>query len=250
MTESTRFGAQWWAWWSNPIRSMHPENQAVLPLTAMQIQKMDYFQLLQLRSVLALPDMPDTNLEAKPELRSLALASREQIETCFMKWAVWGMDSSILHARAQDWQANYGVTSPDTIREIVTLRNEMPREIYVWHDTFANQLKTLNSKAILISDRTLLSVAIYLKSFFPGFYLRWKLTVPLEISTLTAKLESIPLELWDHMELLTAKDISALHAQVYQPFADEDFEMPGLGDMPELEEFQDRVMSSDEAKHA
>ncbi|MCR2747242.1 hypothetical protein [Limnobacter parvus] len=237
MNGSLRFDTQWWAWWSNPLVNVHDEQLAVLPVITQKTQKLDYFKLFELRSVLALPDMPDDSLDTKLQLRALALASRSQLESHFLKLAVWGMDTSILHARAQDWQSNYGITSPDHIREIVTLRNEMPGEIYVWHDTFASQLKMLNSQPVLVGDRALLSLAIYLKSFFPLLYARWKLTVPLAISELASKLESIPLDLWETIDSLTSFAIESLHHEIFEPFKADSMEMPDLEGLDELDEF-------------
>lgn len=250
MNDSLRFATQWWAWWSNPTLKIHKEQLAVLPVTTQQVQKLDYFKLIELRSILALPERPDEFLSEKLELRSLALATTEQLQHHFMKWAVWGMDTSILHARAQDWQANYGLTSPDSIREIVMLRNEMPGEIYVWHDTFANQLKMLNASPVHIGDRALLSLAIYLKSFFPQLYARWKLTVPLGISSLASKLESIPLDLWDTFNSLTSEAIGLLHNEIQLPFVKDELIMPDLEGLDELNEFDEAWNPEGENSHA
>ncbi len=52
MTGELIFSSRWWAWWSNPLIAIHEEHRVSLPLTKEQLDNIDYFNLLQLRSTL------------------------------------------------------------------------------------------------------------------------------------------------------------------------------------------------------
>lgn len=229
MMDDPRFGAAWWAWWSNPLRGMHEDHKVALPLTNAQLSCLDYFQLIQVRSVLGLPDTPDEQLTSKLELRSLALASLEQVSTYLMPISVWSLDSSILHARAQDWEAYYGVTAPEQIREMVVLRNDIPRELFVWHDGFAAQLKQLMPRAVQLKERALISLGVYLKSFYPDFYARWMFTLPIELSNLLEKLDCIPMDYFEQVDQLVHSNIQQLCKEVLRDFVQSESLPDSLG---------------------
>lgn len=246
MMDDPRFGTAWWAWWSNPLRGMHEDHKFCLPLTNAQLSTLDYFQLIQVRSVLGLPDTPDEQLSSKLELRCLALARLSQVSAHFLPLAVWSLDSSILHARAQDWEAYYGVTSPEQIREMVVLRNDLPRELYVWHDGFSAQLKQLMPRAIPLQERALLGLGIYLKSFYPAYYARWMLVLPIELTNTLGKMEGIPLDYFDCIDQLTNSSILGLCNEVLKGFQPGDLLADALGevdDSAELNEMDLRALA-------
>lgn len=239
MMNDPRFGTAWWAWWSNPLNGMHDDHKLALPFTNTQLRKLDYFQLIQVRSVLGLPDTPDEQLSAKLELRALALASIDQLGRHFLPLAVWGLDSSILHARTQDWDAYYGVTSPEQIREMVVLRNDIPRELYVWHDSFSSQLKQQLSRPIPLPERAIISLGVYLKSYYPALYSRWVLLLPLEITHTLTRLEGIPIDYFDRVDQLVGPSLQRLCDELAKEFEQQDLLPGGLGDVDASDEYED-----------
>jgi hypothetical protein len=219
------YASSWWAWWSNPLKGMHEDFIKLLPLSQNQSPAIDYFSLLQLRSSLSLPDIPDKLLQDRPELRSIALANNEALDRHLMPFGVFTLDSSILHARAQDWESNFGVSSPDTIREIITLKSELPAELGQWQEGVARRLANALKKQLFLNDRAKLGFAIYLRSFYPNLYTRWLLTQSSELGQLADTLDTIPVDLWDVIHTWSEAPVQALHADLFEPFKDPEFEM-------------------------
>jgi hypothetical protein len=234
MINELQFASQWWVWWSNPLIGIHPEQKVKLGLAPSASNDLDYFQLLQLRSSLSLADIPEEGMLQKPDLCYLALANSSQLEAHFISLAVWSLDSGILHARAQDWEANYGVTSPQTIREIIESRKEISSQLYVWHDSFAGQLRMLHSQALHVSYRSLLGLGIYLKSFTPQFYERWVLTQSATIQRVIGQLDPIPVDSQESADQWITPCLKNLIQEIQQAFPADDLEM---AEFNELDEF-------------
>lgn len=237
MMDQLRFNSLWWAWWSNPIRQMHSDHHLSLPVSVTVTEEFvpSYFQLLELRTQFSLPAIPDELIASHPHIRLLAIANLKQLESHFSKLAVWSLDSSILHARAQDWQSNYGIADQEQIRQLVVLRNELPRTLYVWHDGFATQLAQHGKRPMFVGMRALIGLGIYLRSFFPLFFSRWRLNIPQSCEQLIAKLEPIPSDLLEIADSWLESCWTALKAELEPAFKQDDIEMPGFGDLDELE---------------
>lgn len=225
MTGDLTYTSRWWAWWSNPAIHIHEEQGTLLGLTAEQMNRIDYFDLIQLRSSLNLPDLPDDLLIARPELRSLAFQNDQAMESQLLQFGMFTLDSSILHARPQDWESSFGVTSPELIRQIITLKNELPGQLAAWHDATARHMANALKKKLLLTERIRLGLAVYLRSHFPRFYSRWQLTQSKEIVGWANALEPMPPELWEVVDPWSAHAIQAFHQDIYSPFEIIEFEL-------------------------
>lgn len=231
MINELQFGTQWWVWWSNPLIGIHPEQKLRLEIAPSVLSDIDYFQLLQLRSSLGLADVPEEGVLQKSDLRYLALASSIQLEAHFTSLAVWSMDSGILHARAQDWEASYGVTSQQTIREIIESRKDISNQLYVWHDGFVSQLRMLHSQPMHVNYRSILGLGIYLKSFTPLFYERWVLTQPTSTQRVIGQLDPIPANSQESAEQWINPCLKNLMTAIQQDFPADDLEMSEFNEM-------------------
>jgi hypothetical protein len=241
------YASHWWAWWSNPVNQIHEDHKNTLPLTNDQLENIDYVHLLQIRSTLSLSDLPDELLETRMELRSLALATPAQFDQHLVRFALFTLDSSILHARPQDWESSFGVTSPELIREIITLKNDLPTELIQWQEGVARYLTNSLKKQLLIQERARVGFAIYLRSFFPRMYSRWLLTQSNEILEWANALETIPTDLWDVIDNWSSPSLVALHTEIYATFEIPTFEMP-MGDDFDSEMFNlDEMMGDQDA---
>lgn len=232
------YSGTWWAWWSNPAIHIHDEQLSMVSLPKSILDKIDYFQLLQTRSTLGLSDIPDELLQQRPELRSVLLASAEQVQKHMMQLSTLSLDSSILHARAQDWESNYGIVSPETIREIVTYRNDLPKSFMQWQGIFSSQFNQSLNQPSFLAERALLGFAVYLLSYFPHIFKRWALTQPLRIIQWAKNVEPMPLEVWDEMDKWSKPFIEACHQDVYSSYEKDDIEFPDLQELElELDDF-------------
>lgn len=220
------YSSRWWAWWSNPAIRFHDEHRIQLARTQEQLSQIDYFDLLQLRSSLNLPDLPDDLLASRPELRSLAIENGEVLEKHLVRFALFSMDSSILHARPQDWETSFGVYSADLIREIVVLKHEFPSQLLQWQESMARHITHSLKKKLLLNDRIRLGLAVYLRSYFPRFYSRWQLTQGIEIVNWADSLETISPELWEVVDEWSNASFNAFHSEVFAPFDTVEFDFP------------------------
>ena len=215
MTGELIFSSRWWAWWSNPLIAIHEEHRVSLPLTKEQLDNIDYFNLLQLRSTLNMPELPDDRLILRPELRSIAIATNSVLEEHLQRFALFSLDASILHARPQDWESSFGVNSPEVIREIIVLKNDLPEALIQWQESAARHMANTLKKQLFLHDRIRLGFAVYLRSYFPKIYQRWQLTQTKEIIDWSNDLEPIPQELWDVIDHWSEAAFCALHSEVY-----------------------------------
>lgn len=225
MIAELSYASRWWAWWSNPLQGIHIDHKNLLPLTNEQLANVDYFRLLQIRSTLGLLDTPDDLLESRLELRSLAMATPAHFEQHFTRFALFTLDSSILHARTQDWEANYGVNSPDLIREIITLKSEVPPELISWQEAATRYLANALKRQLFLNERIQLGFALYLRSFFPRFFSRWQLTQNSEIVQWANAIEPIPTDFWDVVNNWAAPSLEAFHKEVFSEFEIPEFDM-------------------------
>lgn len=191
------FSVQFWSWWSNPLIGMHDDQRYRLAWPIVNPRDISYLSLLELRRVLELDDIPDELLSYHPEMRALAHLSNEEFKTRFQPFSYWLLDASVLNARPQDWEQVYGISSPDEIRDIISQRAALPGALLNWHGNVARTLN-LNLKApLFLTERASVCFLIYLRSFYPRFYRRWKLTQSDAVVQASQLLDPIPQELWD-----------------------------------------------------
>lgn len=225
---SLNYSGTWWAWWSNPALGMHDDHLPTMPLPPRDLKTIDYFRLLELRSALSFPDVPDDLLSDRPELRAAVTAPPGLLMKHLVRFAVLSLDSSILYSRAQDWESNYNVNQPDMIREIVTLRNDLPMTLANWQGSFCSQMKQAITQPVFLEERMLIGFAMYLRSYFPALFKRWVLTKPIAITRWANMLEPLPLEFWDTVDTWCRPSIQALHDEVFLPYTEENLEFPDL----------------------
>ncbi len=187
----------WWAWWSNPIIGMHDDHRFKYSLGLLENEEFDYFKILEVRSQLDLPEIPDELLVFNPDVRWFALLNMEEIEEKIKPFAYFLLDSSILHARPQDWEEAYGISSPDEIRTIISERADLPKELIEWQSGASRSLNLNLKSSLFYNDRAKLCFYVYLLSFFPKLAKRASLIFPEQI-TLSAKIiDKMPIELWE-----------------------------------------------------
>jgi hypothetical protein len=191
------FSVQFWSWWSNPLIGMHDDHRYRLAWPIVNPRDLSYLSLLEVRRILELDDTPDELLGYHPEMRALAHLSDEEFKTRFQPFSYWLLDASVLNARPQDWEQVYGISSPDEIRDIISQRAALPDALLNWHGNVARTLN-LNLKApLFLTDRASVCLLIYLRSFYPRFYRRWKLTQSDAIVQASLLLDPIPQDMWD-----------------------------------------------------
>lgn len=234
---------QWWSWWSNPLIGIHPDHRLGLDFNLLNTNKIGYFHLLELRSLLGLSDLPDEQILARAELRTLALSQLEIRQPNLYKFSLLTLDSAILHARPQDWEAHFDVKSPELIREIIGLRNEFPEPLLQIQSKTSRHIAQSLKSHMSIGQRADLGLGIYLQSFFPKFFARWKLTQSNELNLLLKHSENIPEELWDSTNRWIENELQSLHSSVVSTFEVEEIDV-GFSDedLKQLEEFESDEM--------
>lgn len=186
-----------WAWWSNPIVGMHDDYRYRVGIPLVDDQKLDYLTLLEVRGLLELSDTPDDSLLHYPQLCALAIIDPDVLRRIIQPCAVLVLDGSILNARPQEWDENYGVKSADDIRRIITQRGDFPKPIWDWREQIVRNLQINIDAKRSIDERALLAFAFVLKQFFPAFYKRWKLCHSMAIDQNLAFLDPLPIEYTD-----------------------------------------------------
>lgn len=238
MIEELTLATQWWSWWSNPLIDIHPDHRLGLDFKLLNTNKIGYFHLLELRSLMGLSDLPDEQILARSELRSLALSQPEVRQSNLYKFSLLTLDSAILHARPQDWEINFDVRSPELIREIIGMRNEFPEPLLQIQSKTSRHIAQSLKNKMSIGQRADLGLGIYLQSFYPKFFSRWKITQSKEFNALLKHSENIPEELWDTTNRWIENELQSVHNSVLSTFEIQDIET-GFSeeDLKLLEEF-------------
>lgn len=248
MTEPTPYLSDWWRWWSNPLINMHPSQRQALPFTEVQLEELNYLMFLELRSILSLSDKPDNHLEEQPQLRSFGLGNLNQLSAETIKIAVLGLDSKILHANAQQWKKNYGIESAEDVRSIIQMWNQIPHKLKAWQESLLLEINATPEAALDLQKRALLVLGAYVMSFYPDFYTRWALTLPLDIALTLKSIDPIPQECKHAMNDWLEASLNALHQQVLARYPSEDLdvdveeddkELEALSELIDLERFDD-----------
>lgn len=228
----------WWRWWSNPLVGLHPENMANLPFLPKADKPIDYFQLLHTRSIFELSDIPDNNLEAKPEFMSIALADPSVLERYLIKLSAFTMGHNIINVRPPEWESHYGIATPELIRQMIEHYRSIPPRLSKWQAQIAYTITQTTHGSFPVRDRMMLAIGVLLKSFYPAFSKRWIITQ----STQTARL----LETLDPLEEGLAADamdwmnneLAKLHEHISADFEEADIELdppPGMDEFPMLD---------------
>lgn len=200
MIDEIRYATRWWVWWSNPMVGMHPEQSTSMGLVQQRHNNLNYFELMELRSKLELPDLPDDAIHARPELTALSMCEQSNLLLKLQPLSVLTLDHSIRHARAQDWEEVYGITSAETIREIVSHFNDLPTCLMGWQDSTTRLISQQFREQIRLPDRALIVLAAYLKSITPKFFIRWQLTLPPKIKALIQLTDPFHEETWEALD--------------------------------------------------
>jgi|GEM_PF-3932017 len=189
----------WWKWWSNPLINIHAEQLERIPFeTNHRTGKIqDYFQLLQTRSILELDDIPEPSLQDKPELVCISLGNTATIEKHLLKLATLTMDTSIIHARPQEWNSKFGVSSPEEIRQIIEHYRSIPYRLAKWQFSVASLVNQNDNEILTIHTRTLLGLGLVIKSFFPSLFKRWSVTSSRSITSLIKQIDPLEEGLWN-----------------------------------------------------
>lgn len=248
MTEPTYYLSDWWRWWSNPLINMHPSQQGFFACTQNQREELTYLSFLELRSILSLSDKPDRHLEEQHQLRSLALATFDELPAEAMKIAALSLSAGILQNNAQQWEKNYGIQSADEVRTIIQLWNQIPHKLKPWQDSLLLTLGATPDTSLNFQKRVLLVLGAYIMSFYADFYKRWALTLPYEITLTLQSIDPIPQECKSSMESWLESPLNTLHQQVLSRYPSEDLEMDieeseseqeALSELLDLQEFDD-----------
>lgn len=209
---------EWWRWWSNPLIGLNSDHQHRMPYALGTAGKssVDYFQLLQTRSVLELDDHPDQDLLHYPELISISLSTQKQLEIHLIKVASLTLDSSIIHARPQEWDQKFNVKSADEIRKIIEFYRSIPVRLNRWQYQCANAINQDDRLVIPIQTRMEIGLGVVLKSYFPSFFKRWALKVPHQVVRLVDTIDPIEQGLWKEVHEWIATEVQALFDEINQ----------------------------------
>lgn len=235
MTEPTHYLSDWWRWWSNPLVNMHPSQRETLACTEIQLKELNYLTLLELRSILSLPDKPDSHLDQQPQLRSLALGSFDELPAETIKIAALSLDARILHSNAQQWERNHGIQSADDVRSVIQVWNQIPHKLKPWQESLILTLSAVPDENFDFKKRGLLVLGAYVMSFYPDFYVRWALTLPYEITLFLQSTDPVPQECKPTMDNWLESPLNALHQQVLARYPSEDFDVDIEGNEDEQE---------------
>ncbi|WP_334118557.1 hypothetical protein [Limnobacter sp.] len=216
----------WWKWWSNPLINIHADQLERLPFeTNRETNKaLDYFQLLQTRSILELDDIPEPSLQDKPELISISLADSATVERHLLKLATLTMDTSIIHARPQEWNSKFGISSPEEIRQIIEHYRSIPYRLSKWQFSVASLVNHNDNMMLPTHTRTQLGLGLVIKSFFPSFFQRWSITSSRSVTSLIKQIDPLEEGLWNE----TIGWIDAELAALFEETANQ-YREPALG---------------------
>lgn len=216
MTTDLLISSAWWVWWSNPLVRIHNDQLYKLALPLGEVRKLDYFRLLDLRNSLTLDEIPDELIQFKPYLRCLAYATPEQVQTHLAPLALFTLDNSILHARPNDWEEWFGVSSAEQIRDLVAQRGALPARLMAWQDDLSRNLSLNLKNHLHLADRAELCLGLILKSFTPALFGRWILMKSDRLAMLIKALELINSDLWDPLDQYLDPLLRALNEEASQ----------------------------------
>jgi hypothetical protein len=217
----------WWKWWSNPLIHIHPNHRDRIPFNIGKDSEkpLEYYQLLQIRSLLELEDLPGPTLETQPELVALAAAPVESVEKHLHKLCVLTMDNMVIHLRPQEWESKFGIASAETIREIIEQYRSIPATLSKWQFSTAVNINQNENLVLKAPARTILGLGIILKSFFPQFYKRWVLTTDQQTTKLLNQIDPIEESAWNEIIEWIGADLKALYEETARQYVEPDISM-------------------------
>jgi hypothetical protein len=215
----------WWKWWSNPLINIHPEHLERIPFAQNKDKPMEYYQLLQIRNILELEDLPGPTLDTKPELIALATATAEQLGKHLFKLCVLSMDTMIIHARPQEWESKFGITSADTIRQTIELYRSIPTRLSKWQFSAATLINQDDNRVLNAQDRAQIGLGLILKSFFPAFYKRWAITTAHPIYRLINQIDPLEESTWNEIIEWINPELNALYEEIASDYQEPDMQI-------------------------
>lgn len=248
MSESIKYLSDWWRWWSNPLINIHQSHIEMLPYAKKQLEELDYLFFLELRSILSVPDKPDRNLQNQNWLRSFALAEPDELQTLKKYYAVLTLDAGILQTNAQNWNERYGVRSPEEVRELIQLWNQIPFKLKSWQESLILNLSASAQHKFSIDERYMIAMGAYLLNSHPNFFKRWSLTIPYSTGLIIKSIEALPEESIGSMHEWLANIPAEIHKSVAtrypisseeMPFEESQTETDALSALENLESFDD-----------
>lgn len=218
---------EWWRWWSNPLIGLHDDQQHRMPYTLGKAGRssVDYFQLLQTRSVLELDDHPDQDLLLYPELIAVSLSSLDQLETHLMKVATLTLDAGIIHARPQEWDQKFSIKSADEIRKTIEFYRSIPIRLSRWQYQCANVINQDDRVVISIRTRIEIGLGLILKSYFPSLFKRWALKVSHQVIRLVDTIDPIEQGLWKEVHEWIFTEVQTLFGEINQQHQEPELEI-------------------------
>lgn len=219
----------WWKWWSNPLTNIHPNHLDRIPFnTNRQSEKpLEYFQLLQIRNILELDELPGATLETQPELVALAATPEEEVAKHLHKLSVLTMDTMVIHARPQEWESKFGITSPETIRQTIEKYRSIPAQLSKWQFATATIVNHDENMIIKAPARAILGLGILLKSFFPQFYKRWVITTDQRTTKLLHQIDPIEESAWNEIIEWIGTDLRTLYEDTARLYVEPDLSING-----------------------
>lgn len=233
MSSINALSTAWWSWWSNPITGLHDTNRsAMLSALPMSQARPDFLRLLEMRSILNLPELPDSTLVDRPWLRCLALASVDDCLNHLRPLAALLLDANILRLKSVEWLEQLGVGTPEEIRDIIQMWNEAPSDVKHWSNSFLRTRTPLELKAWTLSHRVQVGLAVYLKSYYPLLCRRWLLTQPHETSLVLSVIEPLLDSHRERIEQWITPHLQRLAASIEPHFIEEIPELSLEGEDP------------------
>lgn len=212
---------QWWKWWSNPTINLHADHLNRVPFSIHPDKPIEYFQLLQIRNILELEELPGPTLETQTQLVALAVASNEQVTQHLQKLCVLTMDNMVIHARPQEWDSKFGIISADAIRQTIEWYRSIPTTISKWQFNAATIINQDENVVLTAKTRAMIGLGIILKSFFPQFYKRWLITTERSVTKTLATIDPIEESAWNEIIEWMGADLQALYDEVAPKFQEE-----------------------------
>lgn len=227
MSMPTTLQIEWWRWWSNPLIQLNDDHHHRMPYPPDQSQKLsvDYFQLLQTRSVFELEDQPDQELLQFPEYIAVSVTSIEQQQQHLLKLSALTLDTTIIHSRPQEWEQKFNVKSADDIRKIIEHYRSIPPRLHRWQFQSASLVNQNDNLIIPIQIRLKIGLGMVLKGFFPSFFKRWSLNVSDHVLRFVNMTEPMEQSMWNEVHEWMGKEMKALFEEVCQQHGESDIDI-------------------------
>lgn len=227
MMQESRFDLAWWIWWSNPLQAIHTEHLNELPLHYQNDSTRDFSNLLGLRSLLALPEVPEHVATCSSLIKSACIAGEADRHSDLFSIAALTLGPHVLKYTANEWLINLGIDQPEIVRELIQQWSASPYSLKTWGEQLMQQHQVNNTGSTFnFGERCDLILAAYLKRSAPNVFKRWRLTVAGRLSTSIANGSHLDKNIFMDLESFLQPKLNSLEQKVKQGI--QDFTLKGM----------------------